>query len=98
NSQFFGRDIARLAPLLLGAHLAGATPSVPPFAHDSAATVAPETKSVRVTTRREGEATQFFVENNEFCEITMTFEMGLVNLKGANGFPYTATFPPRKVT
>src|SRR5262245_29486041 len=57
-----------------------------------------ETKSVRVTTRREGELTHFWVENMEQCEVTMTFEMSLVNLKGSVEFPYTATFPPAKVT
>ncbi|HZR16304.1 MAG TPA: M23 family metallopeptidase [Verrucomicrobiae bacterium] len=53
---------------------------------------------VKVTTTHAGGATQFFVENNEYCEVTMTFEMGMVNLTGTNRFPYTATFPPRART
>ena len=57
-----------------------------------------ESSAVKVTTRREGEVTHFYVENKEFCEVTMTFEMGLVNLKGDSKFPYTATFPARQST
>jgi murein DD-endopeptidase MepM/ murein hydrolase activator NlpD len=53
---------------------------------------------VKVTTEHQGGATQFFVENDEYCEVTMTFQMGLVNLKGNERFPYTAIFPPRKRT
>jgi murein DD-endopeptidase MepM/ murein hydrolase activator NlpD len=54
--------------------------------------------AVRVTTERDGENTRFFVQNNERCEITMTFDMGLVNLKANGKMPYTATFPPQKMT
>ena len=54
--------------------------------------------AVKISTRREGAETHFYVENRERCEITMTFEMGLVNLKGSAPFPYTATFPPQQVT
>jgi len=58
----------------------------------------PESSVVKVTTKRDGEVTHFYVENNEYCEITMTFEMGLVNLKGSTPFPATMTFPARQVT
>ena len=54
--------------------------------------------AVKVTTKRAGGVTHFFVENDELCEITMSFELGLVNLKGSTNFPYTATFPAGKVT
>jgi murein DD-endopeptidase MepM/ murein hydrolase activator NlpD len=54
--------------------------------------------AVKVTTERDGEATHFFVRNNELCEITMTFEMGLVNLKGTSELPFTRTFPPGQTT
>ena len=57
-----------------------------------------ETRAVQVTTRREGDKTRFYVDNQEYCEVTMTFEMGLVNMQGDATFPYTATFPPRQVT
>jgi hypothetical protein len=54
--------------------------------------------AVKVTTRHEGGATQFFVENDEYCEVTMTFVMGLQNMRGSAPFPFTATFPPRAKT
>lgn len=54
--------------------------------------------AVKVSTTHEGGSTQFFVDNEEYCEVTMTFDMGLVNLKGNTPFPYTATFPPRAKT
>jgi hypothetical protein len=54
--------------------------------------------AVKVTTDREGSLTRFYVQNDEYCEVTMTFDMGLVNLKGNTRFPYTATFPPLKKT
>jgi len=58
----------------------------------------PSEQPIKVTTEREGEATLFYVQNNELCEITMTFEMGLVNLKGISSLPLTMTFPPRQTT
>lgn len=50
--------------------------------------------AVRITTTREGGSTHFFVENDEYCEVTMTFEMSLSNMKANTQFPYTTTFPP----
>jgi murein DD-endopeptidase MepM/ murein hydrolase activator NlpD len=47
---------------------------------------------------REGNSTHFLVENKELCDVTMTFEMNLVNLKADVAFPYTGTFPPGQVT
>ena len=69
-----------------------------PSGHGSFGVRPPESKTVSITARREGEATHFYVENKEFCEVTMTFEMGLANLKGSSKFPYTATFPARQMT
>src|SRR5260370_28690308 len=60
--------------------------------------VSTEEQKVKVTTKREGDATHFYVENDELCEITMTFEMDLLNLKASTQFPYTATFGPGKIT
>ena len=54
--------------------------------------------AVKIVTEREGNATRFYVQNDEYCEVTMTFDMGLVNLKGNTTFPYTATFPAKKKT
>ncbi len=58
---------------------------------------ASENKLVKVFTKREGNDTHFYVENNEYAEITMTFEMAMGNLKGNVRFPFTTTFPARKV-
>ena len=60
--------------------------------------VSTERQKVKVTIKREADATHFYVENDELCEVTMTFEMDLLNLKGSIEFPYTATFAPGKVT
>ena len=58
----------------------------------------PDLKRVEVVTERDGDVTHFFVKNDELAEITMTFEMSLVNLEGTVAFPHTATFPPGKTT
>jgi len=57
-----------------------------------------ELNGVNVTTSREGRLTHFYVENQEYCEVTMTFEMGLRNLKADAAFPYTVSFPARQTT
>jgi murein DD-endopeptidase MepM/ murein hydrolase activator NlpD len=69
-----------------------------PSAHGSYTPPAQESKAVKITTLREDGVTHFYVENDEFCEVTMTFEMGLVNLQGPTTFPYTVTFPGRQVS
>jgi murein DD-endopeptidase MepM/ murein hydrolase activator NlpD len=80
--------------LALAALATGASPRPTPYSCDASVT---ET-AVKVTTRHEGGATQFVVENEEYCEVTMTFVMGLQNMRGSAQFPYTATFPPRAKT
>ncbi len=64
----------------------------------SASEVNPEPKTVRVNCERDGDLTHFYVDNREFGEVTMTFEVEAKNLKSEVSFPYTATFPPGKVT
>lgn len=54
--------------------------------------------AVKVTTSREGGCTHFYVENDELCEITMSFDVGMQNLTSTAKFPYTATFPGNKTT
>jgi murein DD-endopeptidase MepM/ murein hydrolase activator NlpD len=89
-----------LANLFAGAHLLGVSasttinPTNAVAVHEAARTQS----SVKVSTRREGEVTHFYVQNDEFCEITMTFEVGLKRLTSNVGFPCTTTFPPRQVT
>src|SRR5262249_22796727 len=64
----------------------------------SYAEIPPEAPAVTVSRTREGNSTHFLVENKELCEVTMTFEMDLVNLKTDVALPYTATFPPGRIT
>lgn len=75
---------------------ASATP--PASQQGSSSEVLQDKSSVKVTSHRDGSNTTFVVNNQEYCEVTMTFEMRLVNLKGDVAFPYTMTFPPRQVT
>lgn len=62
------------------------------------AAAARQNKSVKVITRREGDVTHFYVRNDEYCEVTMTFNMALTNLKGDVPFPYTTAVPARQTT
>ena len=59
----------------------------------SADSVVKDGKSVRITTSRDGEATHFYVQNDELCEVTMTFDLALVNLAGNVRFPYVMSVP-----
>jgi hypothetical protein len=95
-SKVLKPEAARCAgwALLLVLCAIGATPRPTPRPSDKPAADA----AVKVTTHHEGAATQFFVQNDEYCEVTMTFNMGLQNMRGSTQFPYTATFPPRTKT
>ena len=57
-----------------------------------------EPQTVKVITKREGDSIHFFVDNQELCEVTMTFEMDLLNLKSSASIPYTSSFAAGKVT
>src|SRR5689334_19987422 len=79
-------------PLLAGSLLASpATQSSAVHTTGCTSPSSPEATAVRVTAERDGDLTRFFVENNEYSEITMTLDMSVVNLKGNVQFPYTAT-------
>ncbi len=67
-------------------------------AKGSYSTAGTEPRAVTVRTERDGDVTHVYVKNDEFADVTMTFEMALVNLKGNVPFPYTGTFPPRQET
>jgi murein DD-endopeptidase MepM/ murein hydrolase activator NlpD len=86
-ASFFGRLILVTA-LLFGAVT---LPSVP---GDNCGAVATDKTAVKIFTKREGEVTRFYVENQELSEVTMTFDFHVVNLKAEVPFPYTATFKP----
>lgn len=66
-------------------------------AADVAATP-PAGKRVKITTERVGDVTRFVVENREFSEVTVTFDVALTNLASTVTLPHTATFPPGTVT
>jgi len=55
-------------------------------------------KMLKIIVEREGESSRFFVKNLEETEITVTFEMDLVNLKGSTNFPHTAAYPGQQTT
>jgi len=80
---------------LLGLSFSSGFANVPPPQKAPPQDKAP---AVKVTTKRDGMLTRFYVENDELCEITMSFDVALLNLKSETKFPYTATFPAGKVT
>lgn len=51
---------------------------------------------LKVTQRRDGNVIRFLVENLESADVTATFDLGLVNLKGSTPFPFTTTFAPHQ--
>jgi murein DD-endopeptidase MepM/ murein hydrolase activator NlpD len=68
------------------------------FSWTSMAETSEREKLIKITTKRDGNITHFFVENLQSADVTVTFEMGLENLVGTVQLPYTACFPPKKVT
>lgn len=91
------RLIAKLLAFISSFVLSHATASAAKSA-DAASEPHDSAPDVKVIARREGEATHFFVENKELCEVTMTFQMHLVNLISSSTLPCTATFPAGKTT
>jgi murein DD-endopeptidase MepM/ murein hydrolase activator NlpD len=53
---------------------------------------------LKVTQRRDGNVTHFLVENLESADVTVTFDLGLVNLRGNIHFPFTTTLAPHEAT
>jgi murein DD-endopeptidase MepM/ murein hydrolase activator NlpD len=81
-------------PRTRAAALLGVLPLVA-FGGDGASGALPR-QMLKVTKHREGNVIRVFVENLEAAEVTATFELGPVNLKGSAEFPFTATFPPHQ--
>lgn len=50
---------------------------------------------IRISTDKEGGSTRLFVENVQSADVTVTFEMDLVNLDSSVTFPYTTTLAPK---
>lgn len=95
HNLFRGLTCVALALACRGDILAGADSG---SGDGSAPEVAAEPTAVKVIVKREGDESRFFVENEEFGEVTMTFDMALVNLGGNIQFPYTGTFPARQTS
>ncbi len=53
---------------------------------------------LKVTQRRDGNVTHFLVENLEPANVTATFDLALVNLRGTTRFPFTTTLAPHEAT
>ncbi len=56
---------------------------------------ASEQKLIKISTHKKDEHTEFYVENLQYADVTVTLEMDLVNLVAAEKLPYTVTVPPR---
>jgi murein DD-endopeptidase MepM/ murein hydrolase activator NlpD len=56
---------------------------------------AAEQKLVKISSHKEDAETEFYVENLQNADVTVTIEMELANLTSAETLPYTATIPPR---
>jgi murein DD-endopeptidase MepM/ murein hydrolase activator NlpD len=54
-----------------------------------------EQKLVKISSHKKDNQTDFYVENLQNADVTVTIEMELVNLASAEKLPYTATIPPR---
>jgi murein DD-endopeptidase MepM/ murein hydrolase activator NlpD len=55
-------------------------------------------RPVQVFSVRDGETINFYVRNAEPCEITMTFQLRLVNLESDQPMPLTGVYPGGEVT
>ena len=93
--SLFGRLFVSCAVIISVCACRNVQRTVAPPAGKSATSV---TKLVHVVTRRDGDITRFFVENQERGEVTMTFDFDLTNLKPSKDFPLTATLPPNETT
>ncbi len=51
---------------------------------------------LKVSERRDGNLIRFLVENLEAAEVTATFDLKLVNLRGSTTFPFTTTLAPHQ--
>jgi len=58
----------------------------------------PPEKLIRISTVKEGSKTQFYVDNLQATDVTVTFELDLVNFACTHEAPYTVTFPPKSHT
>jgi murein DD-endopeptidase MepM/ murein hydrolase activator NlpD len=57
---------------------------------------AAEQKLIKITTQKKDGDTQFFIENLQYADVTVTIELDLKNLDSTAPVPFTATIPPRQ--
>ena len=76
--------------------MAGSSPMPPGVAASGSLGNSQSKQMVKVTERREGNMIRFLVENLESADVTATFDLGLVNLRGSTAFPFTTTLEPHQ--
>lgn len=57
-----------------------------------------EQKLIRISTEKGENQTDFFVENLQYADVTVSIEMEIKNLHSSAPVPFTATIPPRTKT
>src|SRR3569833_58982 len=57
--------------------------------------LAGEQKLIKITTQKQIDATEFYVENLQYADVTVTLEVDLKNLTASEKLPLTATIPAR---
>lgn len=61
----------------------------------SGTVAASEQKLIKISNQKKDGKTEFFVENLQHADVTVTLDMELQNLDPSQPVPYTATIPPR---
>jgi len=56
---------------------------------------AAEQKLVKISTQKKDDKTEFFVENLQSADVTVTLELEVKNFNSDQGLPYTATIPAK---
>jgi murein DD-endopeptidase MepM/ murein hydrolase activator NlpD len=56
---------------------------------------ATDQKLIKITSLKKDDQTEFYVENLQFADVTVTLEMELNNLAASEKLPFTATIAPR---
>ena len=54
-----------------------------------------EQKLVKISTQKKDDKTEFFVENLQSADVTVTLELDVKNFNSDQGLPYTATIPAK---
>jgi murein DD-endopeptidase MepM/ murein hydrolase activator NlpD len=54
-----------------------------------------EQKLIKITTQKQNDATEFYVENLQYADVTVTLEVDLKNLAPSEKLPLTETIPAR---